>query len=294
MSVITNPAESSQVSYLFRAKTKEAFVIKILSELLSNASIKFAPIRIDNEGIHLCQSDANNHKLINFTLHKENFFGFKTSKPLNFLVNSSHFYKMLKSIKKKDTITLFIKDDDSSKLGICVETSDENNKTNTHIRITYNQPQVFTEPFGYNSPTIISNKEFQKMKNLHNIAKQMQVTCPYSGLIKFFCDGQEVYEREVILGNECQDDDVCKEDVVEEYKQTFHTSHITGLTKCANQSGNVQIFVHKDLPLKIKMKAGNLGDLTVYIKSKERMILEQKLEAEKKLQSTSEIPNETS
>jgi proliferating cell nuclear antigen PCNA len=285
----TPTSEATQANYLFRARTKEAFVIKILSELLSNASIKFAPIRIDADGIHLCQADANNHQLINFTLHRENFFGFKTTKPLNFLVNSSHFYKMLKSIKKKDTITLFIKDDDSCKLGICVETSDENNKTNTHIRITYNQPQVFDEPTGYNNPTIISNKEFQKMKNLHNISKQMQVTCPYSGLIKFFCDGQEVYEREVVLGNEYQNDDVCKDDEPqEEYKQTFNTTHITGLTKCANQSGNVQIFVHRDLPLKIKMKAGNLGHLTVFIKSKERMLLEQKLEAEKKLEDGAE------
>ncbi len=98
-------------------------------------------------------------------------------------------------------------------------------------------------------------------------------------LSKFFCDGNEIYEREVVLGNNTMDDDF-KEDGYEEYQQSFNTSYITSLTKCANQSGNVHIYVHKDLPLKIKMKVGTLGDLTVLIKSKERIALERKLEME--------------
>ncbi len=284
-------ATTENVQYKFRAKTKEAFVIKILSELLSNARIKYAPFRIDHEGIHLSQADENTRQLINFTLYRENFFGYKCSKPINFNVNSNHFHKMLKAIKKKDTITLFIREDDECKLGICVETADENNKTNTFIRISPNQPEVFKEPLGYPNPTITSNKEFQKMKNLHNISTTMTVTCPRPGLIKFFCDGGEIYEREVVLGNESQDDDM-KDDDFEEYRQTFFTSHITSLTKCANQSGNVQIFVAPNLPLKIKMKAGNLGDLTVYIKSKERIALELKNEADKKAASMQEDSDE--
>ena len=38
--------------YIFRAKTKEAFVIKLLGELLGN-TIKNAPINITDKGIHL-------------------------------------------------------------------------------------------------------------------------------------------------------------------------------------------------------------------------------------------------
>jgi hypothetical protein len=278
----SNPNMNNPKDYIFRAKTKEAFVIKILSELVSNAHIKYAPFRIDQEGIHLSQSDVFNQQLINFTLNRENFTGgWRCTEPLNFSVNSSHLYKLLKAIKKKDTITLFIRHDDPLKLGICVETQDENNMTNTYIRLSKCQPEVFNEPTGYPTPTITSNKEFQKMKVLHNISKTMLVTCPRpGGLVKFYCDAIEVYQREVILGTDNQDDDI-KEDQIEEYKQTFHTTHITGLTKCANQSGNVQIYVAPDLPLKFKMKAGLLGDLTIFIKSIERINLEKKMAKEK-------------
>lgn len=286
------PSEQPPANYIFRAKTKDAFVIKVLSELLDNALIKWAPFCIDSEGIHLKQADANNHQLICFTLKRNNFTGgYRCTKPLNFLVNSNLFYKMLKSIRKKEMITLYIKDDDTCKLGICVEASEENNKTNTHIRIIEHQPVVFREPEGYPNPTIVTNKEFQKMKNLHNISKNMQVTCPYPGLIKFFCDGQDVYQREVVLGSEQRQDDF-KDEEFEEYCQNFNTNYITGLTKCANQSPSVQIFVHKNLPLKIEMKAGTLGDLSVYIKSKERMMLEQKVEADKRQQQATEEADE--
>lgn len=299
VSLLNNMSASSSsntesTNYIFRAKTKEAYVIKVLSELIYNMNMTWAPFRVDSDGVHLCQvshqAEAVNSQLIAFTLKREEFYQYKTTRPLAFLVSTGHFYRMLKSIKKKDTITLFIRDDDSCKLGICVETSDENNKTNTHIRITYNQPQIYKEPTGYPSPTIVSNKEFQKMKNLHNMAKEMEVTCPYPGLIKFFCDGNQICEREVVLGSENHDD--YKDDEVEEYKQTFNTNHITGLTKCANQSPTVQIFAHKDLPLKIKMKAGNLGELTVYVKSNERKLLEKKLAADANIQKVDEEAEE--
>ena len=282
MSQSSSISATGEGNYIFRAKTKEAFVIKILSELLSH-TIKFAPFKIDNEGIHLCQADINSQQLIAFTLFKENFFNYKCTMLLNFMVNSSHLYRMLKAIKKKDTITLFIKDNDMSRLGICVETTDENNRTITYIRITYNQPEVYREPMGFSNPTITTAKEFQKMKNL-NISKTLLVTCKRPGYISFMADAGGVFSREVVIGNE-NDDDVDHDETYEEFRQVFNTAHITQLTKCAGQSGTVQVFADHDLPLKIKMKAGNLGDLTVYIKSKERVELEQKLEADKKATS---------
>ena len=103
------------------------------------------------------------------------------------------------------------------------------------------------------------------MKNLHSIAETMTITSKLN-YIKFFCDGGELYSRELVIGDENDEDNAHIKKV---YKQNFNTQHITGLTKCAGQSSNVQVFVHEDLGLKIKMKAGALGEITVYIKSKE-------------------------
>jgi len=250
------------VNYLFKAKTKEAFVFKVLGELLSN-TLKFAPFRINETGIYLRQTDTKREQLLDIGFHKEKFTVFKCSSPINFIVSSNNFYKMLKNIKKKDSVIIYIREDEPDKLGICVEQGEDNNKVSTTIKISYNQMEDINLPDGYNNPIIMNNKEFQKMKNLHNISKTILVNS-ISGFIRFFCDGGDLYSREITIGEIDEDDSNDNQ-----YEQNFYTHHLTQLTKCAGQSGNVQIFVHEDLPLKIKMNLGNIGELTCYIKSKE-------------------------
>lgn len=257
-------SSKSNTRYLFQAKTDEAFVIKIVGELLSQR-LKFAPFKVTPDGIFLLKMDPKKQQLIEISLEKTNFSPYKCSKPIIFSVNTTHLYKMLKCIKKKDGLRLFIHEDDPHNLGICVEQRGEGNRVTTFLKITMTHPEDIQKPEGYDPPIIIQSKQFQKMKNLHSIAETMTITSKLN-YIKFFCDGGELYSRELVIGDENDEDNAHIKKV---YKQNFNTQHITGLTKCAGQSSNVQVFVHEDLGLKIKMKAGALGEITVYIKSKE-------------------------
>jgi hypothetical protein len=267
---------TEEPKYLFRAKTKEsdAFVIKILGELLSNV-VKWSPFTINDNGISLNQRDENNEQWIEILLKKSEFHVFKCIQPLNFVVNSMTFYKMLKTLKKKDTITLFITEEDPLRLGITVEQLSEKNKVTTYIKISYNRPEDISlgtdSTNSYKNPLIISSKEFQKMKILQSISKDIKLICN-NGQLKFFCDAGELVCREIVINSE---EDEEGENLPNNYEQTYNTQSITQLTKCAGQSGNtVHMFIQRDLPLKIKMRAGNLGELVVYIKSKELLELE--------------------
>lgn len=259
--------------YLFRAKILSGFNLKVISELLSNF-LKFSPFRIDSNGISLCAADQNREILIDLHWPKENLASLKCPNMLYFIVNSTHFYRLLKTIKKKDSVTLFISEDMPMKLGICVEQNDENSdKVTTYINITYMQPEDIDLPTGYDEedPIIETSKRFQRLKLLHNVGNEMKISI--SGkLAKCFVNGKNLYSREVTLGNEEEEDDNQSEHT---YSQTFSTPYLTHLTKCAQQSGNIQIFHHEELPLKIKLKTANLGDLTVFIKSKELQEMEQ-------------------
>lgn len=266
--------------YLYRAKTKEAFVLKIIGEHLSNA-MKYPPLSVNETGMFLRATDTNREILVDLNLPRENFTVFKCPKPLHFIVNSSHFYKLLKSIKKKDSVTLFILEKRPMELGICVEQNDENNKVTTFIKITYIQPEEIDLPDGYGQPLIITSKEFQKLKNLHSIGNEMKITIS-NNIIKFYCDGRNLFSREIVIGNEDEEDEEGT-DEKRVYFQTFNTQHITQLTKCAGQSGNVQIYYHDELPIQIKMRTGTLGSLTVYVKSKELIeFIEQEQDDDKK------------
>lgn len=259
--------DCSSENIIFKAKSKEAFVIKILGELLAN-TLSFSQFTINDKGIFLLQSDEHRNQLIDIGLYKENFVNYRCAKPeINFLINSTKFYKLLKSIKKKDSVTITImesSEDEPMTLGICVEQSDNSNKLTTNIRISSYQPEIMEPPQGYENPFIMSGKEFQSIKNLHHSSDTMVVTSR-GEYIRFSVSDDDRHDRRLEVGNENDEEN-------QEYtpcSRSFKTSYITSLCKCAGQSGNIQVFLSEDLPLKIKLRAGNLGDISVYIKSKE-------------------------
>ena len=266
-------APGNAQNFLFKARTKDAFFIKVIAELFAS-HIKYAPFQINKNGIFLTQMDTNKQQLFELALFKENFVNFKlTVDSINFIVNAVHFYRMLKAIKKKDTITIFITAENPQELGISVEPSGEVITITTYIRITYNQPEEIAPPTGYENPIIATSKEFQTLKMLHNLSRSIIVSSS-NGTIRFWCDNNALYKRKVVLGNK-ENEESTNDDEENAFVQNFTNQYITGLTKCAGQSGNVQIFIaDENRPLKIKMKAGTLGDLIIYIKSKEMIDIE--------------------
>ena len=186
-------------------------------------------------------------------------------------MNMVHFYRMIKSIKKKDnTLTLFIKEDDPLKLYIQINQNGENdNKGITgHINITLVRPIIHEQPTGYGDPIIVKSKEFQKIKQLNKTSKTMDITC--SGrVIDLFCNKENVYSKRVSLGEDDDEDEEREVQKDEEYKQTFDSDQILDLVKTASTSNTVQIYINNELPLHFKMNVGALGSADVYIKSRE-------------------------
>ena len=276
------------MSYIFKASTstKEGFSVKLMAEILNNV-LKYPPFCINERGIFLRAPDPNKEILIDLSMNKEDFIVYKCPKPLYFIVNSSHFYKLLKTIKKKDSVTLFINEKSPMQLGVSVCTNDENSeKVTTFININYTQPEEFDLPSGYNEPIIVTSKNFQKLKTLHNIGTDMSLTI-FKNSLKFFCNGKNLYQREVKItvgDDEDKDDSVC-------YSQTYTTQHITQLTKCAGQSGNVLFYHDENSPLQIKMQTGSLVKMKIFIKSKELIETEQEDENEDKEDNIISIEN---
>lgn len=261
------------MSYIFHVKTKEGFMLKLISEYLSN-TVKYPSFRVDSTGIYSRSVDSENMVLIDLKLPATSFPKFKCIKPIVFGVNSTHFYRLLKNIKKKDSISLFIRSDREMELGISVEQNDENSdKVTTYINISYTQTEEIDLPDGYKDPVIVTAKNFQKLKTLHSIGSDIKISI-VNNCIKFFVNGKGLFTREVVMGDEDDIDDAKNKKIV--YEQTFITHLITQLTKLASQrsNGTIQILYSDELPLQLKLKTGDLGEMFIYIKSKELIEME--------------------
>ena len=106
---------------IFYCKTTEGYIIKVLSELLQN-NIKNGCFIVNEKGMSFRMTDSNRRILIDVKLSADKFSSFKynQSRQISIGLNLSHFYKMLKNVKKKDSLVLFIEENKEDELGIRV------------------------------------------------------------------------------------------------------------------------------------------------------------------------------
>ena len=258
------------MTVIFKAKTHCAYTIKILGELLQN-NIKTACFEIDENGIKLCMMDHHRTILIDLSLESENFtlYKFKSKHKLFLGINLNHFHKMLKSIKKKDSMQLFINDDAPNDLGIKVIPKENNRITTSFVTIQEIQTIDIDIPTGYGKPIIVPSSEYQKMcKDMAHIGSGINVSAR-NFHIKFICNAGGVMKRHVDFGETCDSDHEEDEDNTIEYNKDFDTDQLSRITKIAGLSTNIQIYPKKGKPLLFKSTIGSLGKISIYIKSKD-------------------------
>lgn len=259
------------MTILFKSKTREGFSLKVLAELLQN-NIKTACFELDKTGIRLRMMDHHRTILIDLELEADNFsvYKYKGTDKLRLGINLSHLHKMLKSVKKRDSIQFFIDDTAPTDLGIKVIPKENNRITTSFIKIQSIQALDIELPEGYGKPVIVPSGEFQKMcKGLSHISPLTHITAK-NFLIRFSSDAGGVMKRFTEFG-ETEDSDSeieDKKDDAPEYAEYFDTEQLTKITKLAGLSPTMQIYPKNDNPLLFKSLVGNLGKISIYLKSK--------------------------
>ena len=255
---------TSLSSFNFFCKTTEGYIIKTLAELLQN-NIKNGCFILSKKGIILRMTDSNKKILIDIDMQADNFvqYKYKLNNPTSIGLNFSHFYKMVKNIKKKDSVVLFIDEEKETELGIRVIPKEKNRVTTSYVKIQNLQSLDIELPEGYSNSIIIPSNEYIKMiKDLNNIGGHNISISSSNNLIRFACNSNGVYSRDIIFGD--NDDDEEKEIVL----QDFETEQLIRISKVAGLSTQIQIYQSENLPILFKSNIGNLGKIYVYLKDK--------------------------
>ncbi len=259
------------MSTLFKAKSNEGYIIKILAELFQH-NIQTACFVVSKNGITLRMMDTYPKVLFDMELLAENFTSYKyksEKKELFWGINLNHFHKMLKSTKKKDAIVIFVKSDQPNDLGIQIIPKENNRITTSYVKIQSMQNVNIPLPTGYFNPVIVPSNDYQKMcKDMNNIASIMNISAKNNN-ITFYCNAGDVYSREVAFGDVDDDsDEECERNM---YNYSFDTEQMCRLVKIAGLSNRMQVYTCENLPLFFKSRIGTLGTLGIYIKSNEQL-----------------------
>jgi proliferating cell nuclear antigen len=260
---------------IFRCKTNDAYTIKMLFELLHN-NIKTGCFELHKEGIRLCMTDSNRRTLIDVKINAREFnFYMLTPETLRMGINVHHVYKMLRSVKKKDSMIMFINESNPSDLGIQIIPKDQTRLTTSFVRIQNIQNLEIMVPEGYTNNLLVPSSEFCKVcKNMLTMSNTITISA-IRDAVRFVCNLGSVYSREEILG-ENVDEEAFENPF---FQDDFDTEQLQRIIEVTGLSNNLNIHCNKGLPLYVETRIGNLGALSLYVKSR-RQLEEEQLHAE--------------
>lgn len=256
------------MEYIFYAKTSEGYCFKVLSELLQH-SVKTSYYELDQSGIHLKMSDSNQNMTFIVDLFSENFFNYSLSVPkLCFSVNHMHMHTMLKTIKKKDTVSLFIEKARPEEICIKIEPREKTKVTCSYIKIhsAHTIPILVQQVSKYAYTIPVSSSDYSKTcKELSKLSKTITISCTETG-IKFGIFTSNVYSKEILIGDPF---------IVGHVSQDFVSEHLGNIAKISGISQCVHMSQDHNLPLLLKSNVGTLGKIIIYMHSRNTMSIKE-------------------
>uniref|UniRef100_A0A6C0LXF1 Proliferating cell nuclear antigen PCNA N-terminal domain-containing protein n=1 Tax=viral metagenome TaxID=1070528 RepID=A0A6C0LXF1_9ZZZZ len=250
---------------IFRCKTDNACYIKTMGEIISNI-IKLSFWEIGEDGITMSMFDQTRKMMVTIKLDAVNFNIYEFNNPDTIFIgmNSGHFHKMLKSVKKKDTIEFFIESPNTTILNIKTIPKDHSRVTISSIKIQSVQNIDVVNPDGYGKSIIIQSGDFHKMiKDLSMIDNnKITIVDTKNGVISLSADADGIMKREILFGEEGIDSGS------QPYTSFFELEQFSRISKMSALSDCIHIFPPTDeLPCKITSMIGTIGTIAVYIKS---------------------------
>ena len=263
--------------YQYYAETQYGYTIKVLVEVLQGCLTNDAFFRLEKSGIKFCCADNRETMLLRFELNMENFDNYSCDTEKMIAVNLKHLHKLVKNVKKKDSIALFISNEYPTKLGIKIVPVMINKQSEraeiSYISIREVQKGGVITPKGYHYPKVIPSTDYQKMcKKMVTVpGKIVNITIQKNNYISFFCDGGDIISSELTFGTI---DPKLPESSI--YKGQFYTTMLNQLVKMPGLFPKMQISAPKErgFPIRIKMQTGNLGFIEVYLKEKTQIEFE--------------------
>ena len=222
-------------------------------------------------GMGIIAMNSSNSVLIHLKLDAFNFDEYLCSKDkLTIGVNMTFFFKLIKTMNNTDTLTLYMDDDDTNRLGIRIENSDKNLVSTWKLNLMdLEDYDIRIPPTEFTSVINMPAQEFHKIcRDLNPIADNIEIKSMGKKLIFTTWEG-EIAHNEIIIGESGSGLNVTLD---EEESDTiiqgiYDLKNLTLFTKCTNLCSNIDIYMKNDYPLVIRYAVASLGQIHLCLSS---------------------------
>ena len=192
---------------LFFAKVAKGYIPKTTFDVLATSMSRIT-LRLTKEGIFIREFDTDDirfsHILWDVSWPRERFEVYRCVKDYVVTLNAKHLQRMLRNVKKKDSLSFFISNNDETQLGITIQpigtqsggpaARSETVYLNIHALRDApipDLPEIYIDEKGsecqaYGFPMVIGTTDFQKIKKMTGAVKTLNVKIQRSNYISFF------------------------------------------------------------------------------------------------------------
>ena len=208
----------------FFAKVTKGYIPRTTFDALATSMSRIT-LRLTKKGIFIREFDTDDirfsHILWDVSWPRERFELYRCVKEYVVTLNAKHLQRMLRNVKKKDTLSFFISNNDETQLGITIQPTgaqsdgpaarSETVYLSTHaLRDSEDAPmpdlpEIYIDEKGnerqaYGFPMVIGATDFQKIKKMVGAAKTLNVKIQRSNYISFFAGDVTIMSSTLSFG----------------------------------------------------------------------------------------------
>jgi proliferating cell nuclear antigen len=263
------PATNNE--YLLNIKTIQAPIFKQVIDALKDI-LTDVNLEVDENGLKIVAMDNTNIVLIHMKLDADKFEEYFCEKKMYIGICMLKLHMLIKTIGTNDLLTLYVRKDDPSTLGIKITNNEKNVETNYKLStLDIDILNIEIPPVDFHTIITMPSSYLQKIiRDMHNLADYIEIR-NISDQLVLSCKG-DFCSQETILGIEkSQNITISKnaDDNHEIIQGVFSLKYLTIFTKCTNLCSNVEIYLKNSYPIILRYSIASLGEIKLCLSQQE-------------------------
>jgi proliferating cell nuclear antigen len=262
----------SNDEYLLNIKTIQAPVFKQVIDALKDI-LTDVNLEVDETGLKIVAMDNTNIVLIHLKLEADKFEEYYCEKKMYIGICMLKLHMLIKTIGTNDLLTIYVKKDDPSNLGIKIINNEKNVETNYKLStLDINVLNIEIPPVDFHTIITMPSPYLQKIiRDMHNLAEYIEIRNIADQLI-LSCKG-DFCTQETILGTEKSNNVLISKNNNEQSHEiiqgVFSLKYLTIFTKCTNLCSNVEIYLKNSYPIILRYSIASLGEIKLCLSQQE-------------------------
>ncbi len=270
--------------YLLNIKTIQAPVFKQVIDALKDI-LTDVNLEVDETGLKIVAMDNTNIVLIHLKMEADKFEEYYCAKKMYIGVCMLKLHMLIKTIGTNDLLTLYVRKDDPSTLGIKIINNEKNVETSYKLStLDIDVLNIEIPPVNFHTIITMPSSYLQKIiRDMHNLAEYIEIRNIADQLI-LSCKG-DFCTQETILGTEksnnitisknsqtieSSNDQSTSDNASHEIIQgVFSLKYLTIFTKCTNLCSNVEVYLKNSYPIILRYSIASLGEIKLCLSQQE-------------------------